>query len=55
MIDYEEIIEKDENGNITLMQRSDGFREESVYYKNKLIKQTTYYPNGIIEIEKWSY
>lgn len=53
--DYEEILEKDEDGNIILEQHSDGFCEESYYYKSKLIKQVTKYSNGIIETDHYSY
>ena len=49
------IIECDEDGNIILEQRSDGFKEENTYYKGKLVKQVTTYPNGIIETEHYAY
>ena len=52
---YEELLEKDEYGNIILEQHSDGFREESKYYKGKLIKQVTRYSNGYIETDHYSY
>ena len=52
--EYEEILEKDEDGNIILEQHSDGFREESEYYKGKLIKQVTRYSNGIVETVHYS-
>ena len=52
---YEEILEKDENGNIILEQHSDGFREESEYCDGKLIKRITKYSNGIIETEHYSH
>lgn len=52
---YEEVLEKDENGNIILEQHSDGFREESQYYKGKLIRQVTKYSNGIIETDHYAY
>lgn len=52
---YEEILEKDKDGNIILEQHSDGFREESTYYNGKLIKQVTRYSNGIIETDHYSY
>ena len=51
---YEELLEKDEDGNIILEQHSDGFREESYYYKGKLIKQVTRYSNGVVEIDKYA-
>ena len=53
--EYEEIIEKDEDGNIILQQHTDGFREESEYYKGKLIRQITRYSNGTIEIDHYTY
>ena len=52
---YEELIEKDEDGNIILEQRSDGFREESYYYKGKLVKQVTRYSNGKVETDHYAY
>ena len=52
---YEEILKRDENGNIVLEQHSDGFREESYYYKGKLVKQVTRYSNGIVEVDHYSY
>lgn len=52
---YEEIIEKDEDGNITLEQHSDGFCEESQYYKGKLVRQVTKYSNGIIETDHYTF
>ena len=52
---YEELIEKDEDGNIILEQHSDGFREESEYYKGKLVKQITRYSNGRIETDHCTY
>lgn len=52
---YEEILEKDDDGNIILEQRSDGFREESEYYNGRLIKQVTRYSNGIIETEHYAH
>ena len=51
---YEEILEKDEDGNIILEQHSDGFREESEYRNGKLIKQVTKYSNGIVEIDHYA-
>lgn len=54
-ITHEEILEKDENGNIILEQRSDGFREESTYCRGKLVKQVTKYSNGIIETDHYTY
>ena len=51
---YEEILEKDQDGNIVLEQRYDGFREESTYYNGKLIRQVTRYPNGIVEIDNYA-
>lgn len=53
--EYEEIIEKDDDGNIILEQRSDGFREENTYYKGKLVKQVIRYSNGIVETERFAY
>lgn len=50
---YEEILEKDQDGNIILEQHSDGFREESTYHNGKLIKQVTRYPNGITETDNY--
>lgn len=52
---YEELLEKDEDGNIILEQHSDGFREESKYYKGKLIRQVTKYSNGIVETDHYAY
>ena len=52
---YEEILEKDGDGNIILEQHSDGFHEESQYYNGKLIRQVTKYSNGIIETDHYSY
>lgn len=52
---YEELLEKDEDGNIVLEQHSDGFREESQYYKGKLVKQVTRYSNGLIETDHYAY
>ena len=52
---YEEILEKDENGNIILEQHADGFREESEYCNGKLVKQITKYSNGIIETSYYTY
>ena len=52
---YDEILKKDEDGNIILEQHSDGFREESQYYNGKLIRQVTKYSNGIIETDHYSY
>lgn len=52
---YEELLEKDEDGNIILEQHADGFREENQYYKGKLVKQTTRYTNGIIETDYYAY
>lgn len=51
---YEELLEKDNNGNIILEQRSDGFREESQYYNGKLIRQVTKYSNGIVETDHYA-
>ena len=50
---YEEILEKDEHGNVILEQHSDGFREESKYHEGKLIRQLTKYSNGIIELDHY--
>ena len=55
MKQYEEILEKDKDGNIILEQHSDGFREESQYYKGKLVRQITKYSNGITEIDHYTY
>ena len=52
---FEILLEKDEDGNIILEQHSDGFREESEYYRGKLIKQVTKYSNGIIETDYYAY
>ena len=52
---YEELLEKDENGNIIFEQHSDGFQEESQYHKGKLVRQVTKYSNGIIETDHYSY
>ena len=52
---YDEILVRDEDGNIILEQHKDGFREESQYYKGKLVKQTTRYSNGIIETDHYLY
>jgi hypothetical protein len=50
---YEEILKKDENGNVVLEQRNDGFREESQYSNNRLIRRLTRYPNGVTELEHY--
>lgn len=50
---YEELLEKDKNGNIIFEQHSDGFQEISYYDNDKLIKQVTKYSNGIIEIDHY--
>ena len=52
---YEELLIKDDNGNIILEQHSDGFREESVYVNNKLVRQVTRFSNGIVETNNYSY
>ena len=52
---YEELIVKDENGNVVLEQHADGFREVSEYYNGKLVKQVTRYSNGIIETSHYTY
>lgn len=52
---YEELLIKNKDGNVVLEQHSDGFREESKYYKGKLIRQVTKYSNGIIEIDHYAY
>ena len=52
---YDEILEKDKDGNIILEQHKDGFREESYYHKGKLVKQVTRYSNGIIETDHYTY
>ena len=53
--EYEEIIERDNDGNIIFEQHSDGFREESQYVKGKLVKQTTRYSNGMVETDYYTY
>ena len=49
-----EIIKFDELGRIILIQRSDGFREETEYSsdgKRKIVR--THYPNGLNETERY--
>jgi len=48
------IVKKDENGNVIFEQHPDGFIEESKYVDNKLVKQITKYPNGITEIDHYA-
>ena len=52
---YEEVLEKDKDGNIIFEQHVDGFQEESQYYKGKLVRQLTKYGNGIIEVDHYAY
>lgn len=44
-------VDKDNNGNITCEEYSDGFKESNTYDNNKLISCRTTYPNGVTEFE----
>lgn len=51
----EDIIEFDNNGNLILEKRPDGFEERFTYYDDgKIATVETKYPNGIIERERYA-
>ena len=47
-------VDKDNNGNITCEEYSDGFKESNTYDNNKLTSCRTTYPNGVTEFELYS-
>lgn len=51
---FDEILQRDNDGNVVLEQHTDGFREESTYVNHKLVRRFTKYPNGMSELEHYA-
>lgn len=44
----------DTNGNVVYEEHDDGYWEENIYDGTKLVKSTSHYANGLIEVERYA-